>query len=305
MKDVPEIAPEVRRLLEEVVANPRSAIRLAPRQALRSWFDSDEMVRARDVSKDRAMRHLVEAHREELAALLCEASWISYWKAPVLSHRPVGKDGKLYHPTEREPDWRRRAERHASTSPLPSSGVEMLRQCISGIAAGHGCALAQASLSLVPSDRTRCYFALNVPWQKPRVAISLFRRLEHRAQPTSLRPDILLSLGARTCHLGLFHEAREFYRASSTLNPQSPYGWTFAFSLSCLLGDIEAARAEAVQLGKLARPEDPRVLEDRDVLRDWVKTRSSHELQTAKRAIGRVSDQIPEVARVLCQALET
>jgi hypothetical protein len=304
MKDVPEIAPEIRGLLEEIVANPRSAIRLAPRRALRTWFDSGETIRATDVSRETAVRHLVAAHREELAALLREASWISYWKAPVLSHRPVGRDGKLFHPAELESNWIRRAERQTASSPPTSSDVQLLRQCIAGIAATQGYALAQASLSLVSSDRTRCYMALCVPWEKPRVAITLFRRLEQRAQPRSLRPDILLSLGARACYLGLFHEARELYRASSSLNPQSPYGWVFAFNLSCFLGDTKAALAEAVELGKTARPDDPRVLEDCSVLREWVKARSKDQLANARKTISCLSHEIPEVARVLCQVIE-
>jgi hypothetical protein len=119
-----------------------------------------------------------------------------------------------------------------------------------------------------------------------------------------MRSDILLSLGARICHLGLLPEAREFYRASSALNPQSPYGRVFAFNLSCFLGEREAARVEAMELGRIARPDDARVLEGQGVLRDWVKTRSNHELEATRKTVGHVSDQIPEVARVLCQVLE-
>src|SRR5262245_49199710 len=126
MKDAPEIAPEIRGLLEEIVADPRSAIRLVPRRALRTWFDTGATVRTSDVVRTSAERHLVEMYREELAALLCEAAWISYWKAPVLSSRPTGVDGKLYNPTEREPDWRRRARRGFAVPFPPSDGVELL-----------------------------------------------------------------------------------------------------------------------------------------------------------------------------------
>ena len=203
-----------------------------------------------------------------------------------------------------ESNWIRRAERKIASSPPTSSDVQLLRQCMTGIAATQGYALAQASLSLVPSDRTRCYLALSVPWEKPRVAINLFHRLERRAQPRSLRPDILLSLASRTCHLGLFHEAREFYRASSSLNPQSPYGWVFAFNLSCFLGDAKAAVAEAVELDKTARPDDPRVLEDCNVLREWMKARTEDQLAIARKAVGCMSHELPEVARVLCQVIE-
>jgi hypothetical protein len=284
------------------VANPRSAIRLAPRRALSSWFDSGEMIRPTDVSRDKAARHLVAAHREELAALLQEASWISYWKAPVLAHRPIGADGRLYHPTQREPDWFRRVERQVSISPGRSHDVELLRQCLVGIKPQQGWTLAKGSLSLVPSDRTRCYLALNAQWHRPRTAIALFGRIERCAQPASLRPTILLSLGSQTCHLGLVAEARNYYRASSTLDPYSPYGWSYAFNLSCFLGDETRAREAAAELGRLAGPQDSRVLDIGSVLRDWWKTRSGIELGRALMFMERMKNRIPEVAAALFQA---
>jgi len=304
MKDVPEIAPEIRGLMEEIVADPRSAIRLAPRRALSTWFDTGETVRASDVSRTKAERHLVEAHREELAALLCEASWISYWKAPVLSYRPVGSDGKLYNPTEREPEWRRRAEPEVGLSHDGSTGIALLRRCLVGIQPRQGLDLAQAALSLVPSDKTRCYVALNSQWSTPGRAIMLFRRIALRAQPADLRPRILDTLGSLTCSLGLLAEARESYRGSSALDPRSPYGWACAFNLSCFLGDATAAREEGAELGKAVGPRDPRVLELRDLLRDWGKARSERELLEARSVIQRITDQIPDAARELCQPFE-
>ncbi len=285
------------------MANPRSAIRLAPRRALSSWFDSGEMLRATDVSKDRAARHLVAAHREELAALLQEASWISYWKAPVLAPRPAGADGKLYHPTQREPAWCGRAAPEVAESSDRSPNIELLRQCLDGIKPQRGWSLAQASLSLVPSDKTRCYVALNAQWSKPRTAIALFGRLAGRAQPASLRPNIMLSLGSQACCLGIFADARAFYRASCALDPQSPYGWSCAFNLSCFLGDGKSAKEVAAELGKLIGPQDPRILEMGALLHEWGKTRSEGELREARKVIDNITDQIPEVAKVLCRAI--
>ena len=304
MKDTPEIAPEIRGLLEEIVADPRSMIRLAPRRALRTWFDTGETVRASDIVRTSAERHLVEVHREELAALLCEAAWISYWKAPGLSYRPVGADGQLYHPTEREPNWRERAEREVSSLSHPAGDVELLQQCLVGIKPQQGLALARAALGLVPSDRTRCHVALNVQWSAPGVAILLFRRIAGRAQSADLRSRILDSLGSRTCCLGLLAEARQYYRASSVLDPRSPYGWGCAFNLSCLLGDATAARQEGAELGKAVDSRDPRVLELRDLFRDWRKTRSERELLEARNVIERIKDQLPDAARELCQPFE-
>ena len=301
MKDVPEIAPEIRGLLEEIVANPRSAIRLAPRRALSSWFDSGEMVRATDVSHDKGARHLVAAHREELAALLREASWISYWKAPVLTYRPVGEDGALYHPTQREPAWCHRAEREFSGSKDSSTNIELLRQCLDGILPHRGRELAQASLGLVPNDKTRFNLALNAQWKRPRTAMVLFSRLLSHNQRTNLGALVFQSLGTQACFLGLFADAHRFYRASSTLDPDSPFGWGCAFNLSCFLGNREQAREEAAELGTLISPEDARILELRDLLREWRKARRVDELVEARRVVGWFGDRIPRVAKVLCE----
>lgn len=305
MKDVPDIAPEIRGLLEEIVADPRSMIRLAPRRALRTWFDTGEMVRASDVTRTKAERHLVEVHREELAALLREAAWISYWKAPVLSNRPIGADGKLYHPTEREPDWRERAEREVTTTSHRSDGVELLRQCLVGIQPQRGWSLGQASLGLVPRDWTRFNIALSVPWSRPRVAIALLGRFARQARPLTARLEALMSLAARTCSLGLFEEARDVYREAARLEPQSPSARTCAFNLSCFVGEEKSAMAEALELVQVARQDDPRVVEVQHTLREWIKARSDTELDVARSTARKLHGRIPEVAAVVCRSYES
>lgn len=304
MKDLPEIAPEIRGLLEEIVADPRSAIRFAPRRALRSWFESAETVRARDVSATKAGRHLIEAHREALAALLCEAAWIAYWKAPLFAHRPIGSDGQPFDPSDREPTWRLRAELKLSACREESEGIRVLRQCSSGIRPELGLSFARASLSLVPHDRTRLYVALTIPWGNPRTALNLLHRLAARAH-ISYRPDALLLLAARMCSISRLPEARELYRRYSNLVPESPYGHICAFNLSCYVGDEAGALAEATQLDELIRPDDPRVSEERRLLSDWAATRSESELSKAKEVRAAISGRMPEVAAVLCQSFES
>jgi len=305
VKDVPDIAPEVRGLLEEIVADPRSAIRLAPRRALSTWFDAGETARVSDIARTKAERHLVEAHREELAELLCEASWISYWKTPGFAVKPVGANGQLYQPASLEPDWVRRARAEDGTllwGAGATAGIALLQECLLGIRPQQGLALASASLSLIPSDRTRCYVALNIPWSHPRAAIYLWRRLEKRAQPR-LRPDILLSLGARACCIGLLNEARKFYRVSNDLNPHSPYGLMCTFNLSCFLGEIDAAKREAEGLHLLISREDPRLKEVSNHLREWTRTREVFEVKQARDVCERIHGDIPESAEVLRQAI--
>src|SRR5262245_40199519 len=109
MNDAPEIAPEIRGLLEELVADPRSSMRLVPHRPLHYWFDSDETIRQREISGTKLERHLLEAHRHELAQLLFEASRIAYWKAPIRCLRQLGPDGRPVPNATAERLWRARA----------------------------------------------------------------------------------------------------------------------------------------------------------------------------------------------------
>jgi len=303
MKDVPDIAPEIRGLLEEIVANPRSAIRLAPRRALSTWFDTGETARASDIAHTKAERHLVEAHREQLAALLCEASWISYWKAPVLAYRPVGPDGNLYHPTEREPDWGRRATRQVNAS-RGSDGVELLRQCLEGIEPQRGGNLGRASLALVPRDLTRFYIALAVPWNKPRVAIALLGRFARQARPVTTRLEAMLSLAARTCSLGLLEVARDVYREAASVAQESPCARLCAFNLSCIVGEEREIVWDAHELAQVAHPEDPRAAEVLGILREWRTSRSESEREALTMTARKLSGRLPEIATAVCQEHE-
>jgi hypothetical protein len=302
VKNVPDIAPEVRGLLEEIVADPRSRIRLAPRRALSTWFDAGETARASDITRTKAERHLVEVHREELAALLCEASWISYWKAPILAHRPVGPDGSLYNPTYCEPEWRLRAKREKYSA---SDASNILRQCLNGIEPHQGERLALASLSLIPRDLARYYFALCVPWDRPRTAIKLLSRLARRALPLSTRGEALLSLASRTCALGMLRAARELYQEFTASSPESPYGRMCSFNLSCFLGDVAEARSEALELSKIVSPHDAVLHEELQLFREWARTRSEEQLAEARRASRSLSGRLPEVATMICRAFES
>jgi hypothetical protein len=131
MKESPEIAPEIRGLLEELVADPRSSMRLVPKRALGSWFDSGETARAREISGTKLERHLIDAHREELAQLLCDAAMISYWKAPIASPLPIGPDGKPHNPASREPHWSLKVR--AAIGLSRDADTDLLRGCLSGV----------------------------------------------------------------------------------------------------------------------------------------------------------------------------
>lgn len=210
-----------------------------------------------------------------------------------------------YHPTEREPDWRERAEREVRASPRPSDGVELLRQCLVGIEPLQGWALAQASLALVPRDLTRFYLTLSVPWSRSQTAIALLNRFGRHARPQTTRLEALLSLAARTCSLGLFVEARAVYREATRMDPQSACAWICAFNLSCLIGSDEDAESEARELGRLAREGDARMGEVQGILEGWIESRSDSERVAARNTARRLHGRIPEAAAVVCRGYES
>ncbi|NOT30567.1 MAG: hypothetical protein HOP15_08995 [Planctomycetes bacterium] len=304
MKTLPEIDPEIRGLLEEIVADPRSSLRLVPRKPLKSWFESGETVRARDVSGTSAERHLIEAHREALAQLFWEAAKIAYWKAPVMSHRPMNTDGQLYNPADGESAWKARAEPMIRMARDDNACLRLLHEGREGLDSRAASSLARASLSLAPRDRTRCFVVHVIPWDQSRTAVVFQRRLLLRARPSALRSEILLALGARLCSIGLFEQAREAYRSSSRLAPGSPHARFSAFNLSCLLGEDAAAFEEGTELARLVSPGDPRLSDVRDLLRDWSRTLASEHRKTLMGTIARVSNRLPEAALVLTGAYE-
>jgi hypothetical protein len=300
VKETLEIAPEVRGLIEEVVRDPRSAIRLAPRRALRTWFDTGETARASDITYTAAERHLVEVHREALAELLCQASWVSYWKRPVFAIRPTDAKGELYNPKDLEGAWREQAERELRSHDR-SEGVEMLRQCLTGIASEQGTVFARASLALVPRDQTRFSLAVAIPWGTPRTAIALLNPLARRAQPKSIRQRALLALGARTCALGLFREARALYREDAHMESGLPSALAFAFNLSCVLEDPDGALADAIELGRQVNDSDPRLAEAVEVLHVWIQGQADDLVRGARSVASRLSGCVSGPAATICQ----
>jgi hypothetical protein len=302
MKEAPEIASELRDLLEEIVADPRSAIRFAPRRALRSWFESGETLSGREIDHTRAERHLIEAYREELAQLLLEGARIAYWIAPVFAHRPIGADGVPYDPSQGEPVWKRRAHRSLRSLP-PLGGVELLRQCLDGLSPHVALPLARASLVLVRRVASLFCVAATLPRDKPRLSVHLIDRLLDEA-PTENKSMILRERGARLCALGALREARESYRASSRFDPTSPIEPCYILNLSCFLDDQTAAMEAASELGRLVGPSDPRMEQAREILTAWVSTQADGPRSVARAVASRIVPAVPEVSRPLCRALQ-
>jgi tetratricopeptide (TPR) repeat protein len=301
MKPFPEIDPEIRGLLEEIVADPRSSIRLVPRRPLLSWFTSGETVRPREISATSAERHLLMAYREELARLLYEAGAIAYWKAAECMHRPLDSSGKPSHPTRQEPEWHRDATRRLMISTQLPESLELLRKCLVGIEARDALPVLQASLGLVPSDQTRCYVAISIPEEQPRSAIAAFGRLLSSSYPRSLRLHVLHSLGIRLALVGRYHEAREYYRQASALD-SGQVGRSYSFNLSCVLEDELGAMADSAELGRCASRDSIRVTEAKAIISRWLRSDPRRKNPGAVRLADRLVTKVSEPAAILCQA---
>ena len=304
MKNLPEIDPEVSGLLEEIVRDPRSSMRLAPRRALLSWFATGESFRPREVSLTSVERHLVEVYREDLAELLYQAAVIAFWKPGRLKHRPLWPDGSHFDAAAAEVEWRRMAERRTHSLAADRGDVELLTRCLRGIVPEDAHPLATASYCLAPNDRTGYCVAASLPEDQPRTAIAALVRLAGQDPAPSLLARILRSLGARRCAVGLHAEAREAYR-ESVPHDSGVIGRSYSFNLSCLLEEEQVARFEAEELGRLARPDDFRLLEARDILRQWLRQAGPAEALATRRTALRLSAGLPEPVAVLCQAYDS
>jgi hypothetical protein len=294
MKPAFEIDPELRGLLEELVADPRSSLRLVPKKPLRYWIDSNEAVRPREISATKLERHLIEAHREELALLLQTASLISYWKAPVLALRPIDDQGEPYDPSTTENTWRSRAR--VSAPDAEGTAKEVLAQCLEGIRPNQGVALAQASLALSPNNKTRWYLALAVPWSKPQVAIRILARLRSEYCSNVPLHKTLDSLAARSCVIGCLAEAREIYRESSYASNLA-FGACYAFNLSCFMDDAAGAKSD-VQLLQRTELTGAELNEIKRVLHDWAVEQNSADLDIARRVALQFAEIGPRIAQL-------
>lgn len=302
MNPTPEIAPEIRGLLEEIVADPRSTIRLVPRAPLRQWFDRGESLRTADVARTRAERQLIEVHREELAWLLREAARIAYWKAPIRAHSPV-EDHCIPDPTEEEPVWRKASARFLPYCREHLPEVGLLQACLSGIQPESAHALAVASLALAPREDTRFIVAASVPWETPHTGIRLLKRLASRPTGNQLRSLALLALAARLCVVGQYWHARALYRASRETEERPVVGRCYALNLSLLLAEQHEALEEAEGL-QATEAENADVLQAALIIKEWSQGEPTAQREKARQLSLRISHDVAPSAATICEALQ-
>jgi len=245
MKPHGEIDPELHGLLDEVVGDPRSSLRLTPRTALSRWFDCGDRLRPHDGTA--AERQLLEVHREALAELLIRASRIAYWKAPDMGIVPHRADGSAAFPPLDPDELGQKIESRLRA--YPRVGCPELAALVGrGPGRNESLALASAALALVPSDEARHAVAIATPWNQPETALAVLEPLSRRVRAPETRVCVLSAQGARLCSLGRLREALDVYLQCRDLSEISAIQEYYIFNLSCYLEDAEAARVAAQRL---------------------------------------------------------
>jgi hypothetical protein len=296
--DAPEIAPEVRGLIEEIVANPRSNLRLVPRRALLPWIESGGTASARQMSSDTATRHLVAAHREAVARMLREAAHIAFWKAPSLVHRPTGPDGTQYDPAREEAAWRLRAKIRVEATRHADDGIELLRRCLTSMEPNLGLDLARASMSLVPTEEASIALAEYTKSGQPRYSLRLYERVACTTRAPLLRGLGWGGSGSRLCYLGELEESMESYERA---REGWPSAWFCLFNLASVAGNAAKAFEAALEIARLWPADSTQVTEAKTLFADWAKGLTPIGLSSAKRTIMGLRDRLPEAARRIGQ----
>jgi hypothetical protein len=290
VKDVPDIDPVVRGLIEELVANPRSSIRLAPRRALRPWLEAGDAISIGDVSSSTLERHLIAVHREAVASLLSEASRIACFKAPVLSHVPGTIDGSPFDVGRYENSWKKKAARRVNLV-HPDKGIELLRQCLQGIDPERGYDLASASMSLVPSDNARTAIANHIKTTQPRFALHVFERVASSTTSSYLCGIAWSGVAGRLCALNDLDSAADAYEQAQVDWSMAPF---YLINLACFLGKPERAVEAGRRFGLV---ESNRISEAMSILSLWSKGLNEAAIKTARNTFSTIKEKLPDAAQ--------
>jgi len=271
----PEIDPELHGLLDEVVHDPRSALRRTPRRALLEWFGNPTSAHARPVDATTAERHLVAVYRESLAELLLKASWLAFHEQPVPRMAPRRPDGTAVD-VERESRalWR-------AVDRIPGLGYEragrpeaiaMLVSQRSARDPGQASALAELAVALVPSDFGQLRLAVALPDSESRTAILALQRVAHEARASYIRKDAHNAIAQRMVGQGWLHLARGEYSLAVMESPQSVDTRFWSFNLACWAGDMAMAREQGDAIQHLCAADDERIQQAVEVLKFWSRS---------------------------------
>jgi len=245
-----EIDPEVRQLLDQVIADPSSTLTRIPERGFGSWLQRREPISAGEPMLSRAEKHLVRAHREEVALLLYQACQRMLLEDPAFgSHFCRRQRSDLEVKVPDADDWRRRANQELGlVSDSGSPELLLLEELKQGSTKSPDASrIAAASLSMSPRDEARIWLGLAL-YHEGKLGAARQGYMEVlRGQPAPLNRALsLLNLGSAELKRGDPGAAWENYRGASEVPADLALALVFLINSSILLGKtrdaLEASR---------------------------------------------------------------
>ena len=302
----PEIDPELRGLLDEVVRDPRSALRRTPRRALLEWFGNPTAAHARPIDATAAERHLVAVYRESLAEILRERALLAFLQDPEFCHPWRDPEGKL---KDLDAHSRAlvakvpRAAGFARSSGWFAAYEEIFVLCAGTVGRDQSPALARLSVQLYPSDFAKFTLALTLPRSDPMEAIGLQQRLAIEARDVHRRMDALNDLAGRMAELGWISLARDQYERALELVPHAVEARCYALNLSCFLMDRDRVLFHSSALEDAAACDAGRVKESASIIRRWMRARDPREVARVSRFMRGLGDRLSTRAQTLMEGI--
>ena len=306
MTDPFELGPELRGLLAELVERPERAGLLRKHVAFRELLSTEPLGIGRSLGSDARERHLLQAHREELARLLLQASqWMAFaGNRPFLEPR----DERGRRQGLRIEGWRQRSEaqlRSSAGTGQAHGALDLLRRALEPGSLGSPTPreLAVASMRLVP--RTEALIAVGTRLSRegePLRARELYERALVGCSSGFLAGIIWQNLSAAFCKLGRFDDAVESARRAAHLAPEPQQAAIAWFCAATQAGHDSERKRSASCLRDVVPEDSDQLAEYIACMRagrasgEWSPTRDATLLAT------RYDPKLPSAAEMILEA---
>jgi len=302
----PEIDPELHGLLDEVVQDPRSALRRTPRRALLEWFGNPTAAHARPIDATTAERHLVAVYRESLAEIFTRTAISLRMQFPKRTHTwkdPQGNAmdvGQILRATRSKAQ---RALEYGKYRPLVGESVtSSLAACTGELSLERANEFARLAAQLHAGDSAWFAVAFTIPDLRDPESIGILQRVAHCARHAFKRHDSLSQLAVRMSAQGWLHLARQQYETILVEAPAVLEARCYAFNLSLFMGDERAVLEHSELLGN-AKTDAAEVAEAACIIKDWASTQDALQVARALKLARKLEDRLSPQAVFLKEAL--
>jgi tetratricopeptide (TPR) repeat protein len=238
---------DVQDLIARAIDDPASTLTRTP-EDFSGWLRRREALSGGEALLTRAEKHLVRAHREELAILLYQACQSALFEEPTFNSYFCRKQSPSKEVKVPEPgDWKRRAARELPLAARVSvDASQALKEALARFPSpGWASRLAVASFNLLPRDETRIWLGLALHQEGSTNLARLSFEEALRVRPSTPNEALAhLNLGSCAFRSGDLTTAWEHYAFAARVGEGLVPALAFLMSSSILLGrDQEAIEA--------------------------------------------------------------